>query len=78
MPHAEAAHAADQRRRAADRETDEIALVFARVDNHASFNGGKRSAFVLGHAEFRIDYGIGVQRAVDGRKQSFNPFAGAR
>ena len=73
-----AAHAADERGRAADGEADEVALVFARVNDHAGFNGGKRGAFVLRNAQLRIDNGIGVERAVDGREQSVHAFAGER
>ena len=65
---AEAAHAADERGRAADGEMNEIALVGARVDDHAGFDGGERGALVLRDAQFGIDDGVGVKSRVDGRK----------
>ncbi len=74
----EAAHAADERGGAADGEADEIAFVFARVNDHAGFNGCESRAFVLGNAEFRFDDGVGVERGVDGGEQSGNAFAGER
>ena len=65
---AEAAHAAQERGRAADGECDNVAIVLSRVNDHAGFNRGERRTLLLRHAEFRIDDGIGVQRAIDGRE----------
>ena len=68
LAHAKAPHAADERGRPAHAETNQIALVGARVHDHAGFDRGQRRAFVLRNAQLRFDDRIGVQRGVDGRK----------
>jgi len=73
---AEAAQAADERGWAADGQVDEVAFVFAGVNDHAGFDSGEGCAFVLGNAEIGVDDGVGVERGVDGREESIDAFAG--
>ena len=73
---AESPHAPHERRWAADGEVDEVAIVAARVNDHAGVDCGESGAFVLRDAEIGFDDGIGVERAVDGREEGGDAFAG--
>jgi len=73
---AEAAHSAYEGCGAGDGESDEVAFVGARVDDHAGFDSCEGSAFVLGDAELGFDDGVGVESGVDGLEQGFEAFAG--